>query len=220
MESVDLYLIRHGQSTAQLDKKVSQYSAPQAALSLLGLYQARALGKRFKRENKKFDYVFTSPYKRAWKTCYWATRIIRFPQTKILVDENLREQSIGEWEGKRKLRIIGSINLVPPKGESLKMVKKRGMYWFKNKVLGKLSSSKNIRIAVFTHSQWIRSFLHFVMGFDERIIEKIKIENTSVTKLRYSTEGWEIITLNDTKHLGITVPIALPHLAYPKIITN
>ena len=64
------------------------------SLSPLGERQAEALGRRLAAE--KLDAVISSDLSRARAT---AEAIVRYSRLPITIDQDLREISLGEWEG-------------------------------------------------------------------------------------------------------------------------
>lgn len=102
-------------------------------------------------------------------------------------------------------------NFAPPGGESLNMVERRASKWLDDYVLHnsniqKLFESKPnepVNIIVFTHGMVIKSLLHHIMGFNDSMIWKISIDNTSVTTLYFRKEGWFVEKVNDTSHLSL-----------------
>ncbi|MDP5274221.1 histidine phosphatase family protein [Chengkuizengella axinellae] len=94
---MDIYLIRHGQTEANLLNKekytmfTGQYESP---LTIEGEEQALKLSRSIK--NMKFDKVYSSDLSRAVRTAE-----IVFPKNNINQTPLLRERSLGFFEGKR-----------------------------------------------------------------------------------------------------------------------
>ncbi len=212
-----LYLIRHGQSTvnAQPDMMGQRGDSP---LTDKGRFQARLLGERLSKEGMNFDYVYSSDYTRAHDTAKIATGDIH----PIILAPAIREYSAGDWtETSRKaahtiptiLRMAAMTNaFLPPNGESLHMVERRATQWLEDTILynkqiceiassRKATGAKPLNMFVFSHGMTIKCLLHYIMGFDQGFTWKLTLENTSISKLYFSQEGWRLLTINDHAHL-------------------
>lgn len=213
-----LSLIRHGQSEVNVDPDRMGQGAD-VPLTAKGRRQARALHSRFLLEREYFDYIYSSDYARAFDTA----QIVKGDTSQsIIVYEDLREYSAGDWTDQKRSEILtpdvklrmGYLNMgfLPPNGESLNQVERRVSAWVEetivhNKEMIELSRWKkennhpSLNIAVFTHGMTIKSFLHHVMGFDKSFAWKVVINNTSITKLYFGKEGWWLGCINDCAHL-------------------
>jgi probable phosphoglycerate mutase len=212
----ELYLIRHGQSETNVNPDMMGQS-PDVPLTKLGKRQAELLGKRLEKENKKFDFVFTSPYKRAYDTAKIATG----EDTTLIKSPRLREYSAGDWTGVSRKETIniqhvvkmGALNhnFLPPNGESLSMVERRASEWLEDCILynsemqkaseEKKAEGKVLTIAAFSHGMTIKTLLHYVMGFDKNFTWKVSISNTSISQLYFGKNGWGLGSINDFGHL-------------------
>jgi broad specificity phosphatase PhoE len=63
------------------------------------------------------------------------------------------------------------------------------------------ATQKPLNIFVFSHGMTIKCLLHYIMGFDQGFTWKLTLENTSISKLYFSQEGWRLLTINDHAHL-------------------
>ncbi len=86
-----IYIVRHGQTDWNL-KKINQ-GRQDIELNATGTRQAKDLQEQLK--DIKFDYVFSSPLKRALQTAQIIT------SHNITIDPRLIERCNGEFEGKR-----------------------------------------------------------------------------------------------------------------------
>jgi broad specificity phosphatase PhoE len=214
-----LTLIRHGQSIVNMNPEaVGQTS--DVPLSELGRSQALALHERFKREESKFDIVYSSTYTRALDTALLATGAD--PRYIITTDE-LREYSAGNWIGGKRSElftptVLGRMNVLnhsflPPNGESLHQVERRASQWLEETILyneqimsfasfRKQNKIAPLEIGCFSHGMTIKCLLHYIMGFDKSFTWKVTIENTAISKLYFGKEGWRLISINDHGHLS------------------
>lgn len=213
----ELYLIRHGQSETNVNPD-HMGQTPNVPLTKLGKYQATLLGERFNKEHTAFDFVYSSPYKRALDT---ATIALGSSAGMIIKSPRLREYDAGKWTGaSRKAIITPEINLKmgylnhnfqPPGGESLSEVERRASSWLEDCILYNPEMQKAsteaktnrraLKIAVFSHGMTIKTLLHYIMGFDKNFTWKVSIYNTSITRLTFGPVGWGLGTINDFGHL-------------------
>ncbi len=211
----NLYLIRHGESEFNITpERMGQF--PDTALTEHGRQQAKLLGKRL--EGLKIDHLYSSDYKRAFDTCNIAMGHQRAPT----VSEALREYSAGDWDGKNRYETITpevkirmglmANGFCPPGGESMHMVERRASQWLEDTILynksmiesatqRKKRGEKPMNIVAFSHGMTIKCLLHYVMGFDQAFTWKLTLENTSISQLVFSEEGWRLLTINDHAHL-------------------
>ena len=87
-----LLLARHGQSVSNAVRRFQ--GAQDVALSPLGIRQAEALGLAVGR--RPIAHVYASPLERARRTAEIALTGLSLPITTV---HDLRELSLGEWEG-------------------------------------------------------------------------------------------------------------------------
>ena len=87
-----LLLARHGQSVSNAIRRFQ--GAQDVALSPLGMRQAEALGQAVSR--RAIAHVYVSPFERARHTAEIALAGLGLPLTVV---DDLRELSLGEWEG-------------------------------------------------------------------------------------------------------------------------
>lgn len=213
----ELYLIRHGQSETNVNPD-NMGQTPDVPLTKLGKYQAERLRERFTKELTTFDFVYSSPYKRALNTAEIA---VGDTHPTIIKSPRLREYDAGNWTGSsRKETITTDINLKmgylnhhfqPPGGESLSQVERRASEWLEDCILyhpemqrasaEAKAEGKLLKIAAFSHGMTIKTLLHHIMGFDKNFTWKVSIYNTSITRLSFGPVGWGLGTINDIGHL-------------------
>lgn len=213
-----LYLIRHGQSAVNaLPDRIGQF--PDTPLTEKGEKQAWKLNERFKKEEQKFDKVFSSDYVRAHETAKIA---VCGTYSDIVLSHDIREYSAGDWNGaSRKEALTPQVMMrmglltsgfLPPNGESMHMVERRASQWLEDEILynkdmiaeatARAAAGKApMEIAAFSHGMTIKCLLHYVMGFDQSFLWKLTLENTSISKLYFGKEGWRLLTINDHAHL-------------------
>jgi len=95
-----IYLVRHGQTDWNLEGR--NQGQADIGLNRTGVQEAKNISEQL--AGIKFDACFSSPLKRALKTC----QIIY--NGDIIIDERLKERSNGELEGKTDWRGIVDFN--------------------------------------------------------------------------------------------------------------
>ena len=94
----NLFVMRHGEATHNL-KHLMSSSVNGAPLTKTGELQAEAAGKAMAKL-AHIDYIFCSPLLRTQQTAAIVAKITHVPQTHIIVDDRLREQDFGSFDGK------------------------------------------------------------------------------------------------------------------------
>jgi broad specificity phosphatase PhoE len=203
---LDLYLIRHGESEANIDPSVITGASPHLQLTPNGRKQAQRLGMRLMDEGFECDEVHESNAVRAIDT-----RRLALPNTKgVMRDKRLLELFQGDWTGVERAKVqtpevlvkmkADPANHKAPNGESQNEVGNRMFDWLKEKVLPKVNLEDH-KIAVFSHRFAINCLLQKILGYDPSMTWKIKLDNTSITQLRHTEHGWEVIRIGDAAHL-------------------
>ncbi len=206
--SITIYLIRHGESLMNRDNKdLIGGRSPETQLSKNGESQSKKLGKYFKKQSIKIDKVYSSPLIRAWKTAEIFTLASDFDKNIIKVSE-LTELSQGDWEGEPRKKIYSEKNLkkintqgnffTPPNGESKAMVIQRSSKWLLEEIIDLENPSSSV---VICHGILIKCLLQYIMNFNDSMVHKIDIDNTSITKLTFDSAGWHVNYINSTIHL-------------------
>jgi len=214
-----LSLVRHGESEINATPDIiGQMSNTQ--LTNKGREQARKLRAKFLKRNEEFDFIYSSPYDRAYHT---AQLSIPDDKQKIILVPEIREYDAGAWTGSSRSATITDLiktkmsylnqSFLPPKGESFAMVERRAAAWLENEILynpemiaksaEKKLNGKKLNIVCFSHGITIKSILHYIVGFDKNFTWKIHIDNTSITKLFFGEDGWRLLGLNDCSHLEV-----------------
>jgi len=179
-----LYLVRHGESEWNLQRRIQGNSASNA-LSETGRKQAALLGAEF--ERLKFSSVYCSDVERAVETA----GIALGDEVDIEFLEGLREISFGSWEGK----LIEEI-----KEESPGMIEEwfespsgvlidggENLFSFRERIVETfdriIAESKEGNILVICHGGVICSYLTHVLGMDLDGIWSFSLPNASITTL-------------------------------------
>ena len=208
---INLYLVRHAESEANLNGKLVCGRSSRSPLTSKGINQASLLGKYWKLNDYKFDKIFSSTAQRAIKTAEIVASSIGADENSVMKYESLEEISMGDFEGKLRDEVYDQkfksimesdpLEFSAPNGESQRDVEQRVFNFLKHEILDFWDKEKNLNIAIFSHSVTIKCLLRSLHGdFDE--INNLNLFNTSVSHIRFSEKmGWEMINVNSFSHL-------------------
>ena len=211
----DLYLIRHGQSESNalpVDRFSDIYDS---MLTPKGEEQARRLGARFAAEGVTFDRIYCSTYKRAIRTARIMVEDMGAPETKVPQVHALREQEApDDWRGKRMEDVYTpevraymaakSNDFKPEGGESLREVERRISGWLEDELIYNpelVSRPVSMRVAVVGHGTAHSCLMRYILGFDQRLTLHLLLDNCSISRFRFDSGGWSLISINDAAHI-------------------
>ena len=211
----NIFFIRHGESESNTHAELAAGPNYDSPLTELGKQQAKELGKRFKNENITFDLLFTSELSRAIETSEIFLASSSNDEIKIKRSKQLNELQIPEWRGKKRAEVMtpeveilwgknGKI-YSPGDGESEYEVQKRFSNYIDQEILFKTeiqNINRRVNIAIVTHGWALRCYFQYILEFDQSYIRKMQMDNTSITQFKFNSEGWRLIRLNDSSHLG------------------
>jgi probable phosphoglycerate mutase len=213
---IKFYFIRHAQSESNVQSEFIAGGGDAAKLTELGKNQAKKLGEYFLKKNIQIDQIYSSNLIRASDTAKIFANEISFDSKNIVFTPAVSELRQGHWEGQKRTEIytpqnIGIINntgylFCPPGGESQRMVERRFSNWLEDEILQHASLKDGLdketkTIAIFSHGVAISCLLHYIMGFNDRLIYRFKIANTGICEFDYNPQGWFPISINSTNHL-------------------
>lgn len=189
---MQIYLIRHGQSTSDIENRIG--GSYDDKLTELGLKQAEELAQKLKSE--KIDIIFSSPFKRARQTA----KIIKNKlNCKLEIIEDLKERN--RWG------FLSGMN----KDEASKKYPKEFVFlqnWentikgaenyenFKNrikKVFKNLITLNNQSIAIITHGGPINVILNEFFNMKKYL----QLKDCAIVKIKQSNNNLELITINN-----------------------
>ncbi|WP_207533451.1 histidine phosphatase family protein [Desertivirga arenae] len=199
-----IYIIRHGET--DLNKLgVMQGRGVDTDLNDTGRKQAEAFYEKYK--EVPFDKLYTSTLKRTHQT---VKKFIDagIPWTQY---EGLDELAWGIYEGQEATEDIkaifdnmvqgwnaGELHLKIDKGESPMDVHKRQLKVFE-KLIEREDDVKNILVCM--HGRAMRLFLCLLMNHPLYEMDRFPHQNTTLYKLKYDGEKFEILEFNNTDHL-------------------
>ena len=168
-----LILLRHGQSQWNLENRFT--GRKDVPLTEQGINEARNAGNLIKKNNIKFDKIFSSILQRANKTAEIAIAEAEmhelFDKGKLnyVKDKSLNERDYGDLVGLNKTETAEkfgkeqvhiwrrSFDIPPPNGESLKDVVERVSPYFQQIIKPLLDKGENILIAA--HGNSLRAMM-------------------------------------------------------------
>ena len=172
-----LYLIRHGQSTYNLENRFTGWK--DVGLTSLGEKQAKEAANLLIGHN--FDLAFTSNLLRAQKTLEIVLSELKI-DIPIYKNEALNERDYGDLVGQNKAEAAEkfgdkqvqiwrrSFDTPPPNGESLEMTLNRTLPYFNTIIKPKLADGNNIILSA--HGNSIRSIIMELFNYNsEQILE-------------------------------------------------
>jgi probable phosphoglycerate mutase len=198
MSQLNIYLIRHAESQANIDtRNLVNGLNLDSPLTEKGRTQALLLGKHLQKNNIKCDVAFSSHALRTRQTSKIVLDNMGYNGW-CIVNESLIEQNSGDWEGisrdiynRPDVRLAldtDNWNFIPGEvvfGESQNQVAER-MFKTINKIVAHYSQYPYVQnIFVFTHSMAIKYMLAKIFKLDLPTAYKIECENTSITCLRF-----------------------------------
>jgi broad specificity phosphatase PhoE len=196
---VRLLLARHGQTVWNADRRFQGGS--DVALSELGRAQAAALGRALASYRVAATYV--SPLARARETAAIALAGAAVP---IVPLEELRELSLGEWEGCTVGEIRGRagdpyrawlrapLDCPPPGGEPLDAVCER-VRAAVDRIAAAHPDGEDV--LVIAHGGVISVYACHLLGCSFNALWRLRVDNASLTVVRPP----RVVTVNDTAHL-------------------
>lgn len=202
---LDLYFIRHAEEEGEEIDRIGGRQEKNL-LSQRGLHQTNQLKIRLKKEKIIFHEVHTSTASRAKDTAINSLEIL---EEALLIHPELIELDTGEWEGRLESEVLtpeilsrflaDPLNFVIPGGELLKGLEERMSSWLQKNFLSRYH--QNIIVAIFAHQMSIKSVLKGILNLSPLETYRMKLDNTSITRLQYDEKGWHVITINDIAHL-------------------
>jgi probable phosphoglycerate mutase len=195
-----LYLVRHGQSVSNAVRRFQ--GMQDVPLSELGRRQAAAVGVALR--GRPFAHVYASPLDRARRTAEIMVADRRLPLTIV---EDLRELSLGDWEGRtvEEIRTLPGdpytrwvrdpLENLPPGAEPLGVVQQRVL----RAVEGIAAAHPDGEdVLVVAHGGVISAYLAHWLGLPLSGIWRLTLSNGSVS----SVAPPRVLTVNETAHLA------------------
>jgi len=207
--ALDLLLVRHGQSAAYLEGQpfplVDGHGDP--PLSEQGREQASKVAERL--ADAGIGAIYVTTLRRTSQTA--APLAERLGLTPV-VEPELREVYLGEWEGGLYRKMVAEQHPIAqrmfteerwdviPGGEPLASFDGRV-----RAAIGRIAADHSgRRVAVFTHGGVIGQALAMATG--SRPFAFNASDNASISRIVVTTDKWYVRTFNDTAHLAEAAP--------------
>lgn len=201
---LNIYLVRHGETEWNIEKRLQGWQ--DSNLTEKGIEDANALHDHL--IDIKFDAIYSSSSKRAFKT---AEIIAGNRKLEVIADNNLREISLGDWEGKTTLEIeqldpneyynfMKAPHLYNRKDlETFAHVQNRAL-----KTINKIVKEKKTgNILLVTHAITLKTIMAY---FEKRPLANLwdppYIQNTSVSLIQIENDQPNILLYGDTSHIA------------------
>jgi broad specificity phosphatase PhoE len=202
-----LVLIRHGETEWNSEGRIQGHL--DVGLSERGIRQTRLLAARLAAERP--GAVYTSDLRRASETARIACEGLPPPPPEALPDARLREACLGSFEGHTREELLvaqpeayamwaqDSYLHRPPGGETIEELMAR----CRDATASILASHPGETLWVFTHGGPIRVILCAVLDLPPHVYGRLRVENTSVTRIAFSRGAAVLETWNDVSHLVV-----------------
>lgn len=196
-------LIRHGET--EWNKAGRFQGCKDIDLSDKGIVQAQYLSEKI---NGDFDYIYTSPLKRAVKT---AEIINIYKKNQPVLINDLREIAFGQWEGLTisdiSRKFPDEFNMwkndrleAPLCGGDLSL--KKASIRASNAINEIVKKHNGKKIIIVAHGGIIKAGLIGIFGWDMTMYHKMILGNTAICEIAFQEDLNPIlIRLNDTNHL-------------------
>lgn len=242
MAPTDLWLVRHGESVANIAASRAEAEGldvipvdirdADVPLSPAGRDQAAALGAWLATHREMIDTYLSSPYRRARETLQIGLRAAGSDAQVVLVDERLRDRELGildlltrrgvsrlhpdEMERRRHL---GKFYHRPPGGESWADVALRLRSFLGDPVVA--SSQQAVVVA---HDAVVMLMLYLLLPLEEATLlefaDSHTVLNASVTHLVAGANGWELADFSDVAHLDAGGAPVTVHPGSPDVLPD
>jgi probable phosphoglycerate mutase len=204
--STELFLIRHGASADSVEGEAFELVEGQGdpPLSEVGRHQAEQLALRLARE--PFDGLYVSTLRRTSQT---AAPLVERTGLAPVVEADLREVFLGEWEGgllRQKAVDRDPLFQQVMKEQRWELVpgaESRAVFGGRLRAAVEriVATHPGGRVLVFSHGAVIGELLAQASGAQPFAF--LNVDNASISKLVVAPERWVVRGFNDTAHLSL-----------------
>ena len=204
--STELFLIRHGASADSVEGEAFELVEGQGdpPLSEVGRHQAEQLALRLARE--PFDGLYVSTLRRTSQT---AAPLVERTGLAPVVDADLREVCLGEWEGGllRQMAVdrdpLFQQVMKEQRWELVPGAESRAVFGGRLRAAVEriVATHPGGRVLVFSHGAAIGELLAQASGAHPFAF--LNVDNASISKLVVAPERWVVRGFNDTAHLSL-----------------
>ena len=190
----DLLLMRHGQSTYNLENRFT--GSIDVPLTNTGIKEAKDAAIKLKEH--KIDIAYTSKLKRAIDTLQIVLNLKEYDHIPIIKSEALNERDYGELQGLNKADVAQkygeeqvllwrrAYDIAPPGGESLKETANRVLPFFHSKIWADLS--KGLNVLVVAHGNSLRAIIKELEAINDEDIINLNIDTGKIYLYNFDPE--------------------------------
>ncbi|MBF0493146.1 MAG: histidine phosphatase family protein [Deltaproteobacteria bacterium] len=192
---LELYLIRHGQTDWNLERRVM--GKQPIGLNETGRAQVQDLALAL--QDLQLDQLFSSPLQRAQESAGILNQDRGLTPS---LHEALREIEYGIWVGKTFEEVRSSTDFIDPyanphlpvcaEGESLQQVRDRAIAFVEEL----RQKEDNARIMLVSHADWIKTVILHYLDLPLSKIRQLRIDNASMTYLTFESKQARVLTVN------------------------
>lgn len=198
-----LTFIRHGQTDWNHGGRIQGHL--DIPLNALGLQQAQCMGAAL--ADNGIDAIYSSDLARAWDT---AKALQAHTQIPLVAEQGLRERSFGRLQGQTLEEMFAQDPVLatafqtrdpqyqPPEGESMLEFRKRVL----DTVYRLAQQHPGEHIAIVAHGGVLDMVYRDAVGLDLQAQRSWTIDNTSVHRLLWTSEGLRLLAWGDVSHLA------------------
>jgi probable phosphoglycerate mutase len=197
----DFFFIRHGESESNIAPGLAAGVNFDAPLTDRGHKQAVAVGERLAAEGRTFDRIYSSTMVRAVQTTQGMLQGMGIGGTTFEQSGDIIERQVPEWRGRPVTEVhTPDVKLLmaengkwfkPGDGESNREVERRFSNWMEDELLFNndfVGRPGRQRIAIVSHGLALQCLFHYIMGFNDSLIDRFPMNNTSISRFRSMTQ--------------------------------
>ncbi len=199
-------LVRHGESLWNSERRIQGSRDPE--LSPRGRRQTELLVSHLGAHiSEAVAAIYASPLRRAAQTAEQISGAYSLP---VISEPDLREMSLGKWEGMTVAEIQAAfpgryekwledpLAFPAPGGEGLRAFERRVV-----RAIHRMQHDHpGSDLIVISHGGVIKALLCFSLGLDIRYLFRLKLDNTAVSQIELAGHLRRVLLLNDTCHLN------------------
>ena len=211
----ELYFIRHGESESNATPGLAAGINFDAPLTDKGFEQARLVGRRLRSDGVAFDRIYSSSLTRTVQTTEAMLEGFGAKGRSFTRVDAIIEQQVPGWRGVPMAEamppavqaLMGrkGMDFAGPQGESMRTVQRRVTTWLEDELIYNedlVSKEQSLTVAIVGHGNAGRCMFQYIMGFDERLVWRVAVDNCSISRFRFDKNGWAVVSLNDSSHIG------------------
>ncbi len=197
----ELYLIRHAESTMNVQPHLVGGRSNHAELSPKGIEQAKTLGRYLLAEGVEPTRIYASPALRTLQTAQYSLVEMGLTHEPVVHDA-LQELSQGVCEGRLRSevytpKVLADITRLGKDfrlegGESMNDVGLRMLGWATETLAAEPARAEGEQILVYTHGGAIRYFASHILDWSHQKTYETEIANASVSLLTYGDGQWDV----------------------------